>query len=76
MLALTTTREIGERLLRRCSVNSEGGEADSHVGTCKELSRKRSSRYKGPGVGRCLACLRGLCGWRRVRGKEKGERLG
>lgn len=27
-----TTREIGERLLRSCPVNSEGGEVDSPVG--------------------------------------------
>lgn len=71
--AVITNMQVTESLPRRCFVNSEGGEVTATWIPAKELSRHRGSRCKGPGVGPCLACLRGTGVGVESRVRERGR---
>lgn len=70
---MTTTRETGERLPRRRSVNSEGGELASHAGICRGAFQAEEQQVQRPWGGTVLGMFKRALGLGQSEGKGKGS---
>lgn len=73
-LALTTIREVGERLPRSCPVNSEGGEVDSPGGIFGGAFQAAEQQVQRPWGGKVPGMFERAAGLGQSEERGRGER--